>query len=136
MPEKPHARTLADLERQHGIPPDTSCGLSAADMSRAIVALSSGPRRPGEPVGYDPVASLETRLDWLRAEFGPDADVERIRLQEQFFAARMRDLLDLDWQLPGPEFDRAVMEGLRRHFPELSDDARRVIAGNSSYSQK
>jgi len=28
----------SDLERDHGIPPDTYCGLSPHDMSRAIVA--------------------------------------------------------------------------------------------------
>lgn len=36
--------------------------------------------------------------------------------------------------LPNDEFDRQVMEGIRRHFPELTEDARRVIAGNYSYS--
>lgn len=130
----PPAPSLADLERQHGIPADTYCGLSPEDMSRAIVAYHSGPREPGTPVGYWPVGSEETRLGWLRAEFGPAADVARIRLQEQFFGSRVSRALKLDWMLPNDEFDRQVMEGLRRHYPELTEDARRVIAGNYSYS--
>jgi len=128
------ASSFADLERQHGIPADTYCGLSPEDMSRAIVAYHSGPREPGKPVGYWPVGSEEMRLEWLRAEFGPAADVERIRLQEQFFGGRVSRALKLDWMLPNDEFDRAVTEGLRQHFPELTEDARRVIAGNYSYS--
>lgn len=105
-------------------------------MSRAIVAYHCGPRRAGEPAGYNPIGSAETRLGWLSEEFGPDADVERIRLQEQAFSARVSRQLDLDWMLPDVEFDRAVADGLGRHFPELSDDARRVIAGNFSYSHR
>ena len=130
----PSALSLSDLERQHGIPADTYCGLSPEEMSRAIVAYHSGPREPGRPVGYWPVGSEETRLGWLRAEFGPAADVARIRLQEQFFGSRVSRALKLDWMLPNDEFDRQVMEGLRRHYPELTEDARRVIAGNYSYS--
>jgi hypothetical protein len=42
--------------------------------------------------------------------------------------------LNLDWMLPADEFDRTVMEGRRRHFPELTEDARRVIAGDCSSS--
>lgn len=126
--------SLADLERQHGIPADTYCGLSPADMSRAIVAYHSGPRTPDRSVGYWPVGSDETRLGWLREEFGPDADVERIRLQEQFFGARVSQALAVDWMLDNDEFDRRVAEGLARHFPELTEEARRVIAGNYSYS--
>jgi hypothetical protein len=53
---------------------------------------------------------------------------------EQFFGSRVSRTLKLDWMLPNDEFDRAVMDGLRQHFPELTDDARRVIAGNYSYS--
>lgn len=126
--------TWADFERQHDIPADTYCGLSPEVMSRAIVAYHSGPRRPDQPVGYYPGAAPETRLGWLREEFGPEADVERIRLLEQCFASRVSRTLNLDWMLPNLEFDRAVMEGLRSNFPELTEDARRVIAGNSSYS--
>ncbi len=125
---------LVDLERQHDIPTDTYCGLAPEDMSRAIVAYHAGPRTPGEPVGYMPVGSDETRLGWLRAEFGPDANVERIRLLEQFFAARVSRALKLDWMLPNEAFDREVSEGLLRHFPELSEEARAVVAGNYSYS--
>ena len=132
--DTPTVPSLADFERQHDIPPERYCGLTPDDMSRAIVAYHAGPRRPGEPIGYMPVGSEETRLGWLREEFGPAADVERIRLQEQFFGSRVSRVLQLDWMLPDAEFDRAVAEGLSRHFPELTDDARRVIAGNYSYS--
>ena len=65
--------TFADLERQHGIPADTFCGLT-----------------PLAGCGQTAVAN--------------------------------------------DEFDRAVADGLARHFPELTEDARRVIAGNYSYS--
>ena len=126
--------SLTDLERQHGIPPDTYCGLTPGEMSRAIVAYHSGPRKPGELVGYWPAASEETRLGWLRDEFGPDADLGRIRLQEQFFGSRVSRALRLDWMLPDEAFDRAVHEGLRQQFPELTDEARIVIAGSYSYS--
>ena len=61
----PYFRSFADLERQHGIPPEKYCGLSPKDMSRVVVAYHSGPRRPGEPVGYTPVGSIETRVGWL-----------------------------------------------------------------------
>ena len=126
--------SLADLERQHDIPPDKYCGLTSDDMSRAIVAHDAGPRKPGTPVGYMPVGSDETRLAWLRKEFGPAHDIERIRLRMQFFAGRMSRTLQLDWMLSNEAFDRAVAEGLRRHFPELTEEARMVIAGNYSYS--
>jgi len=129
----PHS-SFDDLERAHGIPPDTYCGLSPADMSRAIVASHAAPRKPGEPVGYWPASSPETRLGRLREEFGPGVDVERIVLLEQFFAARVSRTLALDWMLPAAEFDRCVAEGLARHFPELTADARAVIAGSHSYS--
>ena len=126
--------SLADLERQYDIPPGTYCGLSPHDMSRAIVAYDGGPHTPGTPVGYMPVGSEETRLGWLRREFGPAADIGRIRLQMQFFAGRVRRELQLDWTLPDEDFDRAVIEGLSRSFPELTEEARLVIAGNYSYS--
>jgi len=126
--------SLADIERQHGIPADTYCGLTAEEMSRAVVAYHSGPRKPGEPVGYMPVGDVATRLSWLREEFGPDVDVERLRIQEQCFGARVSRALQVDWMLPDGEFDQAVSEGLRLRFPELSEDARRVIAANYSYS--
>lgn len=54
--------------------------------------------------------------------------------EEQFFGSRVSRALNLDWMLPNDEFDRAVMDGLRRNFPELTEDARSVIAGNYSYS--
>jgi hypothetical protein len=127
-------QSFADLEREHDIPPDKYCGLTPEDMSRVIVAYHSGPRRQGEPVGYTPVGSIETRVGWLRDEFGPDADIERMRLQEQFFGGRIDQALQLDWMLPDDEFDRQVWAGLAKHFPELSEEARNVIAGNYSYS--
>jgi hypothetical protein len=127
-------KTFADLEREYGIPPDKYCGLSPADMSRAIVAWNSGPPRPGCRPGYWPAAAPETRLQWLREEFGPEADVGRIRVLEQFFGGRVSRALAVDWMLPNDEFDRAVAAGLARHFPELSAEARGVIAGNYGYS--
>ena len=81
-----------------------------------------------------PVGSKQTRLGWLRAEFGPDADIERISTLEQFFGGRVSQALQLDWMLPNAEFDRLVWDGLALHFPELSAEARTVIAGNYSYS--
>jgi hypothetical protein len=129
-----HLQSLADLEREHCIPPDKYCGMTPENMSRVIVAYHSGPRRQGEPVGYMPVGSVETRIGWLRDEFGPDADIERMRLQEQFFGGRIDQALKLDWMLPNDEFDRRVWEGLAEHFPELTEEARTVIAGNYSYS--
>lgn len=130
----PPPGSLAELERQHGIPPDRYCGLTPDEMSRVIVAYHAGPREPGRPVGYMPVGSVETRLGWLREEFGPDADIGRMRLQEQFFGARVDQALRVDWMLPNHEFDRRVWEGLAEHFPELTEEARTVIAGNFSYS--
>ncbi len=43
--------SVADLERQHGIPADTSCGFTPEEMSRAIAAYQFGPREPGKPIG-------------------------------------------------------------------------------------
>lgn len=126
--------TRADLEREYGIPPEKYCGLSPAEMSRVIVACHSAHRQPGEPVGFWPVISVETQLGRLSEAFGPDVDVERLRLLEQFFSSRVNEALQLDWMLDNAAFDRAVHDGLSKHFPELSDDARRVIAGNYSYS--
>lgn len=134
MTEKTVGTDVDSLERQYGIPPDTYCGLTPADMSRAIVAYHAGPRRPDQPAGYCPVGSLATRLSWLRDAFGPEADVERIRLQEHFFSGRVGRALNLNWMLPNQEFDRAVRDGLQEHFPELTEEARRVMAGSYSYS--
>jgi hypothetical protein len=134
MTEKNAETEFASLERQYGIPPDKYCGLTPEDMSRAIVAYHSGPRRPDEPVGYSPIGSQETRLGWLRDEFGTDADITRIRVQEQFFSSRVSRSLKLDWMLDNQEFDRTVAKDLREHFPELTEEARNVIVGNYSYS--
>jgi len=67
-------------------------------------------------------------------DVGPEADVSRLRIQEQFFASRVSRALKLDWMLAAAEFDRLVAEGLETYIPQLSDDARNVIAGNYSYS--
>ena len=40
------AAARRELEAQYGIPPDRFCGMTAADMSRAIVAYDGGPRFP------------------------------------------------------------------------------------------
>lgn len=130
----PPFASFAELERQYDIPPDTYCGLTPEHMSRALVAYHGGPRRPGEPVGSMPVGSEERRLEWLRREFGNDADVERLRVLVQFFGGRVSRAMKLDWMLPNDAFDRAVGDGLRMHFPELTEDARLVIAGDYSYS--
>jgi hypothetical protein len=127
-------RQIAELEERYQIGSDRYCGLTPADISRAEIACHSDPRRPGEPVGYWPVGSEETRTEWLRAEYGPAADIERLRVIVQFFEHRLSQTLQVDWQLPDVEFDRAVAAGLARHYPELTNDARRVIAGNFRYS--
>ncbi len=134
MDVDPLAAARLELERQYGIPPDRFCGLTADEMSRAIVAHDCGPRRPGEAAGYNPVGSPETRAAWLRDAFGPDADVERLRLRLQFFLGRVREALAVDWMLDDRVFDQAVWDGLSQHYPDLSADARAVIAGNYSYS--
>jgi hypothetical protein len=123
-----------ELERRYGIPSDRFCGIDAETMSRALVAHDCGPLRPGEAVGYNPVGSPETRLGWLRQAFGPEADAEQLRLRVQFFRGRISDALSLDWMLPNDEFDRQVFEGLARLYPDLTAEARAVIAGNYSYS--
>ena len=133
MSDEAHARHQ-DLERQYGIPPDRFCGLTADEMSRAIVAHDCGPRRPGEPIGYNPIGSPETRAGWLRDAFGSGADVETLRLRMQFFMGRVREALKVDWMLDNDEFDRAVWNGLSTHYPDLTSDARAVIARNYSYS--
>jgi len=127
-------RQIAELEQRHRIGSDKYCGLTPVEISRAVIACHSGPRRPGEPVGYWPAGSEETRTEWLRAEYGPSVDIERLRLIVQFFEHRLSQTLQVDWQLPNADFDSAVAAGLSRHYPELTDDARRVIAGNFSYT--
>jgi hypothetical protein len=134
MSDDAKAAARRAFEAGHGIPPDRFCGMTAADMSRAIVAHDCGPRRPGEAVGFNPVGAAETRLGWLREEFGPDADVETIRLRVQFFHGRVSEALTLDWMQDDAPFDRAVVAGLDAVYPDLSAAARAVIAGNYSYS--
>lgn len=127
-------RQIADLEARYRIGPDRYCGLTPEEMSRAVVACHGGPHRPGEPVGYCPGVSEEAREGALREAFGPGADVERLRVMVQFFDDRVAKTLAVDWSLADAEFDRAVWAGLERHYPELSADARRVIAGSHAYS--
>lgn len=127
-------RRIAELAKRHRIGPDKYCGLTPAEIGRAVIACHGGVQRPGEPVGFWPSVSEEARAARLREEFGPEADVERLRVVVQFFDARVDDALDLDWRLAADEFGRAVATGLARHYPELNDDARRVIAGNYAYS--
>jgi len=127
-------RQIAELVERHRIGADRYCGFSPEEMSRAVIACHSGLRRPGERVGYWPAGSEETRMEWLRAEYGPTADLERVRVVVQFFDHRIAETLAIDWDLPNEAFDRAVAAALARHYPELSDDARRVIAGSFSYS--
>jgi hypothetical protein len=95
----------ADLEREHGIPPEKYCGLSPAEMSRVIVACHSAPRRPGKPVAFWPVTLVETQLGRLREEFGPNADADLLRLVKQFFSSRVSAVLQLDWMLDNAAFD-------------------------------
>jgi len=127
-------RQIAELEQRHRIGPGKYCGLTPAEMSRAVVACHSGLRGPGEPAGYWPAVSEDAVKERLRADFGPAADVERLRVMVQFFDQRVGETLGIDWRLPKDEFARAVAAGLTRHYPELSADARRVLAGNFSYS--
>ena len=61
-------RQIAGLEQRYQIGSDRYCGMTPAKISRAVIACPSGPRRPGEPVGYWPARSEETRTEWLPAE--------------------------------------------------------------------
>jgi len=69
---------------------------------------------------------------------GHGRDPDRLNATDLIVDERVRGSRDmalkLDWMLPNDEFDRQVLEGLARHFPELTEDARRVIVGNYSYS--
>ena len=134
MSDDAQADAQREFEAQHGIPPDRFCGLTASDMSRAIVAHDGGPPKPGQPVGYDPIASPETRIGWLREEFGPAADVDTIRLRMQSFLGRISGILKLDWMQDNQDFERAVAAGLETHYPDLSAAARAVIGGSYAYS--
>jgi hypothetical protein len=134
MPDDANAAARRELETRYGIPPDRFCGMTAVEMSRAIVAHDGGPCEPGRPAAYTPVGSTETRLGWLREEFGPEADVRAIRLRMQFFGGRVAETLDLDWMQENAAFERAVAEGLEKNYPDLSAAARAVLAGNYAYS--
>jgi len=128
------ARQIAELAERHRIGPGKYCGLTPAEIDRAVIACHGGDPAPGEPVGFWPTVSEEARAARLREAFGPEADVERLRVAVQFFNTRVDEALAPDWALSAEDFGRAVAAGLARHYPELSDDARRVIAGNYAYS--
>ncbi|MFN5950513.1 MAG: hypothetical protein ACK43N_18615, partial [Pirellulaceae bacterium] len=70
----------------------------------------------------------------LHQAFGEQADVERIQVQINFFLAKVRQLIPVDWMLPAFQFAQVIEEGLEKHFPELSVDARNVILGSYTYS--
>lgn len=127
-------RQLAELVQRYNIGPDKYCGCAPAEIERMVVAHHAGTVEPGEPVGYWPAVSAETQAERLRGAFGPDVDVARLRVVLQFFEARVAEALQLDWKWPNDEFDRAVVAGLDRHYPELSSTARRLIAAAFSYS--
>ena len=68
--------SIADLERQHNIPPDKYCGLTPEEMSRAILACDAGPRMPGTPdlearCGIEPDCPDVPLVD-LQAERSPN----------------------------------------------------------------
>ena len=138
--DEPGSDKTADDCRTATAPDAPYFGLTPLEMSRAIVAIHSKPREPGrpgepaQPVGFWPTVSTELQLGQLRDEFGSEANVDRIWRQEQLFSDHVSRVLRLDWSLPNDEFDRAVAAGLQRHFPELTEDARRVITGSYSYS--
>ncbi len=134
MPDGVSYPSREELERQYGIPPDRFCGLSADEMSGAIVAYGCGPRKPGEPIGYWPASSADTRRAWLQEAFGADADAETLRLKIEFFMGRIDEVLKVDLALDNRDFDQAVWDGLARLYPDLSADARTVITGTYSYS--
>jgi hypothetical protein len=55
-------------------------------------------------------------------------------VQINFFLAKVRQLIPVDWMLPAFQFAQVIEEGLEKHFPELSVDARNVILGSYTYS--
>jgi hypothetical protein len=125
---------IRELKDKHQIPDERFFGLDAESMSRAIVAMMNGPMEKDRPVGFFPVVSREIHHQWIREAFGSAVNAERIQLQVDFFMGKLSDLIPVDWTLPDDQFAKVVREGLDREFPDLSEDARRVILANYSYS--
>ncbi len=125
---------IEELRQKHQIPEERFYGLDERSMSLAIVASMGLGGLDGAPVGYDPVRTPETSQQRLHQAFGEQADVERIQVQINFFLAKVRQLIPVDWMLPAFQFAQVIEEGLEKHFPELSVDARNVILGSYTYS--
>lgn len=134
MTEPLWIRMIEELRQKHQIPEERFYGLDEQSMSLAIVASMGLGGLDGAPVGYDPVRTPETSQQRLHQAFGEQADVERIQVQINFFLAKVRQLIPVDWMLPAFQFAQVIEEGLEKHFPELSADARNVILGSYTYS--
>ncbi|MFN5770404.1 MAG: hypothetical protein ACK5ZC_10840 [Pirellulaceae bacterium] len=134
MTEPLWIRMIEELRQKHQIPEERFYGLDERSMSLAIVASMGLGGLDGAPVGYDPVRTPETSHQRLHQAFGEQADVERIQVQINFFLAKVRQLIPVDWMLPAFQFAQVIEEGLEKHFPELSVDARNVILGSYTYS--
>ncbi|MFN5466894.1 MAG: hypothetical protein ACK523_19140 [Pirellulaceae bacterium] len=134
MTEPLWIRMIEELRQKHQIPEERFYGLDERSMSLAIVASMGLGGLDGAPVGYDPVRTPETSQQRLHQAFGEQADVERIQVQINFFLAKVRQLIPVDWMLPAFQFAQVIEEGLEKHFPELSVDARNVILGSYTYS--
>lgn len=134
MTEPLWIRMIEELRQKHQIPEERFYGLDERSMSLAIVASMGLGGLDGAPVGYDPVRTPETSQQRLHQAFGEQADVERIQVQINFFLAKVRQLIPVDWMLPAFQFAQVIEEGLEKHFPELSADARNVILGSYTYS--
>jgi hypothetical protein len=134
MTEPLWIRMIEELRQKHQIPEERFYGLDEQSMSLAIVASMGLGGLDGAPVGYDPVRTPETSQQRLHQAFGEQADVERIQVQINFFLAKVRQLIPVDWMLPAFQFAQVIEEGLEKHFPELSVDARNVILGSYTYS--
>ncbi|MFN9549129.1 MAG: hypothetical protein ACK56Q_02490 [Pirellulaceae bacterium] len=134
MTEPLWIRMIEELRQKHQIPEERFYGLDERSMSLAIVASMGLGGLDGAPVGYDPVRTPETSQQRLHQAFGEQADVERIQVQINFFLAKVRQLIPVDWMLPAFQFAQVIEEGLEKHFSELSVDARNVILGSYTYS--
>ena len=134
MTEPLWIRMIEELRQKHQIPEVRFYGLDEQSMSLAIVASMGLGGLDGAPVGFDPVRTPEASQQRLHQAFGEQADVERIQVQINFFLAKVRQLIPVDWMLPALQFAQVIEEGLEKHFPELSADARNVILGSYTYS--
>lgn len=134
MTEPLWIRMIEELRQKHRIPEERFYGLEGESMSRAIVASMGLGGLDGTPAAYHPLRSPEICRQRLHHAFGEQADVERIQVQVDFFLAKVSQLIPVDWMLPAPQFARVIDEGLEKHFPELTADARNVILGSYTYS--